>query len=102
MRYMDTANLSKVLKDAMKSGKFAMGAKECVAGMKGAKALLFTRSVPPVMGEKLRAEAKKHGIPVVELPLSSADLAKMVGRPYKVSAVALRGVSEADLKQLLK
>jgi ribosomal protein L30E len=99
---MDTTNLSKILKDAMKSGKYAIGAKECIAGMKGAKALLLTHSVPPVPGGKLRAEATKHKIPVVELPISSAELARMLGRPYRVSTVALRGVSEADLKQLLK
>ncbi len=99
---MDTASLSKVLKDAMKSGKYAMGAKESIAGMKGAKALLFTRSVPPVLGAKLKAEAKKHNVPLVELPMTSAELAKMLGRPYKVSAVALRSVSEADLKGLLR
>ncbi len=99
---MDTAHLSKVLKDAMKGGKYAIGAKESIAGMKGAKALLLTRSVPPALGTKLREEAGKHDVSVVNLPLSSAELARMVGRPYRVSAVALRSVSEADLKQLLK
>jgi ribosomal protein L30E len=99
---LDTANLSKVLKDAMKSGKCVMGAKECIAGMKGAKALLFTRSVPLALGKKLRDEAERHSIPVVELPLTSADLAKMVNKPYKVSALTLRGIGEADLKLLLR
>ena len=99
---MDPNNLSKFLKDSMKSGKYAIGAKECIAGMKGGKALLFTRSVPPALEMKLRAEAKKHSVPVVELPITSAELAKMVGKPYKVSTVTLRSVSEADLKQLLR
>ncbi len=99
---MDKANLSKVLKDGMKTGKYAIGAKESVAGLKGAKALLLTRSVPAAVGDKLRAEAKKHNVNVVDLPITSADLGRMVGRPYKVSAVALRSVSEADLKQLAR
>lgn len=86
----------------MKGGKYAIGAKESIAGMKGAKALLCTRSVPPVLGAKLREEAKKHDVQVVELPLTSAQLARLVGRPYRVSAMALRSVSEADLKQLVK
>jgi large subunit ribosomal protein L30e len=99
---MDNASLSKVLKDAMKSGKYAMGAKESIAGMKGAKALLYTRSVPASVGAKLRAEAEKYKVPVVNLPLTSADLGRMVGRPYKVSALTLRSVSESDLKQLTR
>ena len=99
---VDTAQLSKVLKDAMKGGKSALGAKESIAGVKGSKAVLCTRSLPPSLGEKLREEAKKHNVPGVELTQSSAELARLVGRPYKVSAMALRNVSDADVKQLLK
>jgi len=99
---VDTAQLSKVLKDAMKGGKSAVGAKESIAAVKGSKAVLCTRSIPPALGTKLREEAKKHGVPVVELTQSSAELARMVGRPYRVSAIAVRNVSESDVKQLMR
>jgi len=99
---MDTAHLSKVLKEAMKGGKYTLGAKETIYGMKGAKALLLTKSVPEGLLARLKAEAAKHDVTVVELPVTSAQLARMVGRPYSVSAVALRSVSEADIKQLLR
>ncbi len=99
---VDSTLLSKVLKDAMKGGKSAVGAKESIAAVKGSKAVLCTRSMPAALGVKLREEAKKHGVPVVELSQSSADLAKMVGRPYKVSAIAVRNVSDADVKQLMR
>ena len=99
---MDTAHLSKVLKEAMKGGKYTIGAKETIYGMKGAKALLLTKSVPEGLLGKLKAEAAKHDVTVVELQVSSAELARMVGRPYSVSAMALRSVSEADIKQLQK
>jgi len=99
---VDSAQLSKVLKDAMKGGKSALGAKESIAAVKGSKAVLCTRSIPPALGAKLRDEAKKHGVPVVELAQSSAELAKMVGRPYKVSAIAVRNVSDSDIKLLTR
>jgi ribosomal protein L30E len=99
---VDQALLSKVLKDAMKGGKSALGAKESIAAMKGSKAVLLTRSVPEALGAKLREEAKKQGVPVVELPHSSADLARLVGRPYNVSAMALRNVSDSDVNQLTR
>jgi large subunit ribosomal protein L30e len=99
---VDTAQLSKVLKDAMKGGKSVVGAKESIAAVKGSKAVLCTRSLPASLGAKLREEAKRHGVPVVELSQSSADLARMVGRPYRVSAMALRNVSDSDVKQLMK
>jgi len=99
---IDSAQLSKVLKDAMKGGKSAVGAKESIAAVKGSKAVLCTRSLPPALGARLRDEAKKHGVPVVELQQSSAELARMVGRPYRVSAMALRNVSDTDVKQLMR
>ncbi len=97
---VDHAQLSKVLKDAMKGGKSAVGAKESIAAVKGSKAVLCTRSIPPDLGAKLREEAKKHGVPVVELTQSSAELARMIGRPYRVSAMAVRNVSDSDIKLL--
>ena len=99
---IENAQLSKVLKDAMKGGKSAVGAKESIAAVKGSKAVLCTRSLPPALGAKLRDEAKKHGVPVVELQQSSAELARMVGKPYRVSAMALRNVSDTDVKQLMR
>jgi ribosomal protein L30E len=99
---MDTAHLSKILKESMKSGKYTLGAKESISGLKGAKALLLTRSVPQSLGTKLRDEASKHNVTIIDLPISSAEFARMVGRPYNVSAAALKSVSEAELKQLLR
>ena len=99
---VDSAQLSKVLKDAMKGGKSAVGAKESIAAVKGSKAVLCTRSIPAALGAKLREEAKKHGVPVVELTQTSAELARMVGRPYRVSAIAVRNVSDADVKLLTR
>ena len=99
---VDSAQLSKVLKEAMKGGKSAVGAKESIAAVKGSKAVLCTRSIPAALGAKLREEAKKQGVPVVELTQSSAELAKMVGRPYKVSAIAVRNVSDSDIKLLTR
>ncbi|MDA4127059.1 MAG: ribosomal L7Ae/L30e/S12e/Gadd45 family protein [Thaumarchaeota archaeon] len=99
---VEIAYLSKVLKEAMKGGKSVVGAKESIAAVKGSKAVLCTKSIPPALGARLREEAKKHGVPVVELPQSSSELARMVGRPYKVSAMALRNVSDSDVKQLMR
>ena len=79
-----------------------MGAKESISAVKGSKAILCTKSLPASLGSKLREEAKKHSVPVVELTQSSAELARLVGRPYRISAMALRNVSDADVKQLMK
>ncbi|MDG6985284.1 MAG: ribosomal L7Ae/L30e/S12e/Gadd45 family protein [Nitrososphaerota archaeon] len=102
MPMVENAQLTKVLKDAMKGGKSAIGAKESIAAVKGSKGILVTKSIPAALGAKLREEAKKQSVPVIELTQSSAELARLVGKPYKVSAMALRNVSDTDLKQLVK
>lgn len=99
---VDSALLSKVVKDAVKGGKSALGVKETLAAVKGSKGILVTKSVPAGLGSKLREEAKKHDVPVIELTQSSAELARLVGKPYRVSAMALRNVSDSDVKQLVK
>lgn len=99
---VDNALLSKVLKEAVKGGKSAVGVKECVAAMKGSKAVLCARSIPPGLAAKLKQEAEKYGVPVLELPQTSSQLAALVGKPYRVSAVAVKGVGDADVKQLLR
>ena len=99
---VDNVQLSKVLKDALKGGKTAIGSKESLEAMKGSKAILLTSSVPTALAARLREEAKNNGVPLLELPLTSAELARMIGRPYRVGALALRSVSEADVNRLLK
>jgi len=102
MLMVDSAQLSKVLKDAMKGGKSVVGAKESMAAVKGSKAILCTRSIPAKLGARLREEAKKQGVPLVELTQSSAELAKLVGKPYRVSAIAIKNVSDSDIKLLTR
>ena len=86
----------------MKGGKSAVGAKESLAAVKGSKAILCTKSIPPGLGLRLRDEAKKHNVPVIELSQTSAELARMIGRPYRVSAMAVRNVSDSDVKLLAR
>jgi large subunit ribosomal protein L30e len=99
---VEPAQVSKTLKEAMKSGKYSLGAREVLTSIKGSKAIIFTKSVPLVIAVRLREAAQKQGVPVIDLNATSAELARMIGRPYKVSAMALRSLSEADLKQLLR
>ncbi len=98
----EPAQVSKTLKEVMKSGKYSLGAREVLTSMKGSKAVICTKSVPYAVKARLREEAQKLGVPVIDLNATSAELARMIGRPYKVSAMAVRSLSESDLKQLLR
>jgi large subunit ribosomal protein L30e len=97
---VDQQILGRVLKEAMKAGKYTLGTKEVVSEVKSSKIVIAASSISGKAGEKLKAEAEKNKVPVVILDKNSAQLGRLLGRPYKVSAIALRQVSDSDLRQL--
>jgi len=99
---IEPSQLSKILKDAMKGGKYTIGAKETMASMKGVKAIICTRSLPAQLGTQLKEEAKKHDVAVVDVGITSVELARMIGRPFRVSTLALRSLGDGDLKLLVR
>ena len=99
---LDNQQASKIIKEAVKGGKFTIGARETMASMKGTKAIVCTSSLPASLGTALRAEAEKHKVAVVQVGLTSMELARLVGRPHRVSTLALRSLGEADLKALTR
>jgi ribosomal protein L30E len=98
----EAAQLAKILKDSMKGGKYILGAKEVVSGMKGSRVILSTKSLPPRLEARVRSEAQRLEVPIVDLKATSSELARMIGRPFRVSVIALRTLGENDLKQLQK
>jgi large subunit ribosomal protein L30e len=97
---VDQQLLGKVLKEAMKSGKYTLGTKEVVEDVKSSKVIIAAGTLPGKPGKQLREEAEKNKVPIVVLQKNSLQLGRLLGRPYKVSAVAIRSISESDLRQL--
>ncbi len=93
--------LAKILKEAMKGGRYSIGASEVVSDMKGSKLLILTKSLPGETRTKLAEEAKKNNVKVIDLERNSTELGRMIGRPFRVSALALRSVSDSELRQLV-
>jgi large subunit ribosomal protein L30e len=97
---VDQQILGRVLKEAMKGGKFTLGTKEVISEIKSSKVVVAASSIAGAAGAKLKLEAEKNNVPVVILDKNSAQLGKLLGRPYKVSAIALRQITESDLRQI--
>ena len=94
--------LGRVLKEAVKSGKYTIGTKNVISELKSSKVVIAANSVPKTMEEGgLIKEAFKSNVPLVRTDKSSTELGKMMGRPFRVSAIALRVVAEGDLKALV-
>ena len=97
---VDQQVLGRVLKEAMKGGKYTLGTREVISEVKGSKVIIAASSISGNAGDLLKLETEKNKVPLVVLDKNSAQLGRLLGRPYKVSAVALRQISESDLRQL--
>jgi len=99
----DQQVLARVLKEAMKSGKYTIGTKEVISELKSAKMVVAASTLSSGdSGEgRLVSEAEKNKVPIVKIDKSSAQLGRMLGRPFRVSAIALRVVAEGDFRQLV-
>jgi len=92
--------LARVLKEGMKSGKFTLGTREVLAELKTSKVVIAATPLHGKSGAQLMKEAESNKIPLISTGKNSAVLGRLLGRPYKVSAIALRSISDQDLRQL--
>ncbi|MDA4121671.1 MAG: ribosomal L7Ae/L30e/S12e/Gadd45 family protein [Thaumarchaeota archaeon] len=97
---VDQQILGRVLKEAVKSGKYTLGTREVLAELKSSKVVIAAAPRPGAEGEVLKKEAEKNHVPVIWIEKNSAALGRLVGRSHKVSAIALRSISDQDLRQL--
>jgi ribosomal protein L30E len=99
----DQQVLVRVLKEAMKSGKYTIGTKEVISDLKSSKMIIAASTISSKDSDEggLVKEAERNKVPIVRIDKSSAQLGKMIGRPFRVSAIALRVVAEGDFRQLV-
>jgi large subunit ribosomal protein L30e len=99
----DQQVIARVLKEPVKSGKYTIGTKEVISELKSAKMVIAASTLSVVESEEggLVKEAEKNKVPVVKIDKSSAQLGRMLGRPFRVSAISLRVVAEGDFRQLV-
>jgi large subunit ribosomal protein L30e len=77
-----------------------IGTKEVIDGMKGSKLVICSSSLPSNLKDMIKNVASKNNATLVELSKNSSELGRMIGRPFRISAISLRSVSDSDLKQL--
>jgi ribosomal protein L30E len=99
----DQQVMARVLKEAMKSGKYTIGTKEVISELKSAKMVIAASTISSMDSDErgLVKAAERSKVPIVRIDKSSAQLGRMMGRPFRVSAIALRVVAEGDYRQLV-
>ncbi len=99
----DQQVIARVLKEAMKTGKYTIGTKEVISELKSSKMVIAASTISSenAAEDGLVMQAEKNKVPVVRIDKSSAELGRMIGRPFRVSAISLRVVAEGDFRQLV-
>ena len=94
--------LEKTLKDAIKEDAYIIGTKQVLGNIPKSKVVFLSKSVPHHINEKIENDAKKSNISTISLDDTSVNLGKLCGLQFRVSAISLTNISDADIKTLQK
>ena len=88
-------DLEKQLKLAAKTGKFIVGRREVLSGLKGSKLLVWSASanIPQQILDDYRAQS----VPAVKFEGNPVELGRACGIPFRVSVIAVKSPGDADL-----
>lgn len=95
MELAESRDLEKQLKLAAKTGKYVVGRREVLSGLKGSKLLVWSASanVPQQILDDCRAQS----VPTVKFEGNPVELGKACGIPFRVSVIAVKTPGDADL-----
>ena len=94
--------LEKALKDAMKEKKSILGSKEVLNSIKDSKLVVLSQSAPKKTADKILENAKKEKISTLQFEGSSVALGRLCGLQFRVSAISLTSLSDANIKSIIK
>ena len=94
--------LEKTLKDAIKEDAYIIGTKQVSGNLSKSKLVLLSRSVPSHISEKIENDAKKSNVSTISYDDPSVNLGKLCGLQFRVSAISLTNIADADIKTLQK
>jgi len=93
--------LEKVVKDAVAANKYKSGAREVLQSVKGSKLVIVSKSMEPAERARLDEHASAAGVAVYEFAGNSTQLGKLCSMPYRVTAIALKGTPDAEVKAVM-
>ncbi|MEW6604830.1 MAG: ribosomal L7Ae/L30e/S12e/Gadd45 family protein [Thermoproteota archaeon] len=93
--------LEKVIKDAVAADKYKSGVKEVLQSVKGSKLIIVSKSIDSVDRAKLEERAKTANVAVYEYPGTSVQLGKLCNRPYRITAIAIKSGTAAEIDAIM-
>ncbi len=84
-------SLERELRNLIKTGKYYLGAKQTLKAMKlgKAKLVVMAENTPPEIREQVEYYARLGNIPVIVYKGTSVDLGLAIGKPFRVSLIAV-------------
>lgn len=98
---LNRSQIEALLEQVAKKGKIVYGANEVMKELKGSKAVIVSKSVKPEVRQKLLRDCKKNSIPAIEYDASSIDLARALGKNFRISVLSIKSTGGLDLKEIL-
>ena len=98
---MDTKILAKTLREVIKTGKYALGYKEASRSVKGSKIVVASSSLDSPLLSKIDEICKESEVPLLMVDETSMSLAKLMGKPFRISVLSIKSQGDADLSMLL-
>ena len=89
-------DLEKQLKLVAKTGKYVVGRREVMGGIKGSKLLVWSASAG--LPQTILDDSKNLQIPAVRFNGNPVELGRACGIPFRVSVIAVKSAGDADLK----
>ncbi|MCX8175723.1 MAG: 50S ribosomal protein L30e [Candidatus Bathyarchaeota archaeon] len=100
---MSSADISRALQVAVKTGKVTFGYNESLEALRTGKAKLIVvaKNLPVERSEKIFRYAEMLNIPVLKYDGSSIDLGVLCEKPYTVSTMAIREVGDSEILKII-
>ena len=95
-------NLEKIIKEAKSSKKYKEGVKEVRSNVKGSKLIIVSTSLSNNDKQFIEEHCKELKVPIYYYGDNSIKLGRLFNRPYRISAVALKSVTDEDVNALLE
>jgi large subunit ribosomal protein L30e len=94
--------LEKTIKDAVEEGKYSFGSRQVLSSIKNSKLVVLSESVPNPFLQKILKVAKNSKVPILNYGGSSVELGRLCGTQFRISALALKTLSDTNLKAIIK
>lgn len=92
-------DIDKAISTVVRTGKVYFGTKSTLQSAKNGKAklVIITMNCPPNVRDDVEKYCKLSKIPVITYRGSSKDLAAVCGKPFIISALAIRELGDSEI-----